>query len=77
MKEWTSLIRPEDKEVMDRANARVDEFIRFRTELVRISREVNLVEFAQLGRQRRQSQQPHRAQQGDLHARHVERQLHA
>ena len=44
MKEWTSLIRPEDKEVMDRANARVDEFIRFRTELVRISREVNLVE---------------------------------
>ena len=44
MKEWTSLIRPEDKEIMDRANARVDEFIRFRTELVRISREVNLKE---------------------------------
>jgi methyl-accepting chemotaxis protein len=44
MKEWTSLIRPEDKEIMDRANARVEEFIRFRTELVRISREVNLVE---------------------------------
>jgi methyl-accepting chemotaxis protein len=44
MREWTSLIRPEDKATMDRANARVEEFIRFRTELVRLSREVNLVE---------------------------------
>ena len=42
MKEWTSLIRAEDKATMDRANARVDEFIRFRTELVRLSREENL-----------------------------------
>jgi methyl-accepting chemotaxis protein len=44
MKEWTSLIRPEDKAIMDRANARVEEFVRFRTELVRLSREVNLKE---------------------------------
>ena len=34
---------------MDRANARVDEFIRFRTELVRMSREVNLVELRNWG----------------------------
>jgi methyl-accepting chemotaxis protein len=44
VKEWTSLIRPEDKERMDRVNARIEEFIRLRTELVRLSREVNLVE---------------------------------
>jgi methyl-accepting chemotaxis protein len=49
MKEWTSLIRPEDKTTMDRANAHVDEFIRFRTELVRLSREVNLVESRNFG----------------------------
>ena len=42
MKEWTSLIRPEDKDTMDRANARVAEFVRFRTELVRLSREAKL-----------------------------------
>ena len=29
---------------MERANARVDEFIRFRTELVRLSREATLAE---------------------------------
>jgi methyl-accepting chemotaxis protein len=44
MREWTSLIRPEDKATMDRTNARIEEFIRLRTELVRLSREVNLVE---------------------------------
>lgn len=42
--EWTSLIRPEDKESMDRVNARIEEFIRLRTELVRLAREVNLVD---------------------------------
>ena len=42
--EWTSLIRPEDKERMDRVNARIEEFIRLRTELVRLAREVNLVD---------------------------------
>ncbi len=49
MKEWTSLIRPEDQATMDRANARVDEFIRFRTELVRLSREANLKESRAFG----------------------------
>jgi methyl-accepting chemotaxis protein len=44
MKEWTSLIRPEDKATMERANARVAEFVRFRTELVRLSREAALPE---------------------------------
>ena len=51
MKEWTSLIRPEDKATMDRANARVAEFVRFRTELVRLSREAALRRGARVGRQ--------------------------
>ncbi|HEY0525036.1 MAG TPA: methyl-accepting chemotaxis protein [Stellaceae bacterium] len=44
MVQWTALIEPEDKATMDRANDRVDEFIRFRTELVRLSREATLPE---------------------------------
>jgi methyl-accepting chemotaxis protein len=42
MKEWTALTEAEDSAIMTRANARVDEFIKFRTELVRLSREVSL-----------------------------------
>ena len=49
MKEWTSLILPEDKETMDRANARVAEFVKFRTELVRLSREATLPEAREFG----------------------------
>jgi methyl-accepting chemotaxis protein len=49
MKEWTSLIRPEDRDTMDRANARVAEFIRFRIELVRLSREATLPEARAFG----------------------------
>ena len=49
MKEWASLIRPEDKATMERANARVAEFVRFRTELVRLSREATLPESRAFG----------------------------
>jgi methyl-accepting chemotaxis protein len=49
MKEWTSLIPPEDKEMMDRANARVAEFVKVRTELVRLSREASLAEAREFG----------------------------
>ena len=38
MAEWTSLIDPQDAPGMVRANARVAEYIAFRTELVRLSR---------------------------------------
>jgi len=44
MAEWTQFTEPEDTELMRRANARADEFIKFRTELVRLSREANLPE---------------------------------
>jgi methyl-accepting chemotaxis protein len=44
MAEWTDFAEPEDKDKMDRANARADEFIKFRTELVRLSREATLEE---------------------------------
>ncbi len=44
MKDWTALDEPEDKAAMDRANAAVDQFIRFRTELVRLSRQATLPE---------------------------------
>jgi methyl-accepting chemotaxis protein len=44
MKEWTTLAEPEDKAAMDRASARVDEFIKFRSELVRLSRQATLPE---------------------------------
>jgi methyl-accepting chemotaxis protein len=49
MKEWTSLIRPEDRATMERANARVAEFVQFRTELVRLSREATLPESRAFG----------------------------
>jgi methyl-accepting chemotaxis protein len=49
MKEWTSLIGSEDRETMERANARVAEFVRFRTELVRLSREATLPEARDFG----------------------------
>jgi methyl-accepting chemotaxis protein len=39
MKRWTTLIEPQDAATMERANARVEEFIEFRSELVRLSRE--------------------------------------
>jgi methyl-accepting chemotaxis protein len=42
MRDWTVLAEPEDRAIMSRANARVDEFIKFRTELVRLSRETSL-----------------------------------
>ena len=44
MAEWTDFAEPEDMDKMDRANARADEFIKFRTELVRLSRESTLEE---------------------------------
>ena len=49
MKDWTALIDPDDQAAMDRANARVQEFIRFRTELVRLSREATLPEAREFG----------------------------
>ncbi|HEX3860115.1 MAG TPA: methyl-accepting chemotaxis protein [Stellaceae bacterium] len=49
MAEWTGFSDPADKMLMDRANARADEFIRFRTELVRLSREATLPEAREFG----------------------------
>jgi methyl-accepting chemotaxis protein len=49
MRQWTDLIGPEDKATMDRANARVAEFVRFRSELVRLSREATLPEARAFG----------------------------
>jgi methyl-accepting chemotaxis protein len=42
MREWTAQAEPEDRAIMSRTNARVDEFVKFRTELVRLSRESSL-----------------------------------
>lgn len=42
MQRWSALVEPDDAALMERANARVEEFIRFRTELVRLSREASL-----------------------------------
>jgi methyl-accepting chemotaxis protein len=42
MREWTAQAEPEDRAIMGRANARVDEFVKFRTELVRLSRDSSL-----------------------------------
>ncbi len=44
MAEWTALSDPQDRELMIRANARADEFIGIRAELVRLSREAALPE---------------------------------
>ena len=44
MAEWTEFTEPEDAALMQRANARADEFIKFRSELVRLSREATLPE---------------------------------
>jgi methyl-accepting chemotaxis protein len=44
MKQWAMLIEPEDATLMQRADARVKEFVQFRTELVRLSRDATLVE---------------------------------
>ena len=44
MAEWTDYTEKEDSDKMDRANARADEFIKFRSELVRLSREATLEE---------------------------------
>ncbi|HTJ03220.1 MAG TPA: methyl-accepting chemotaxis protein, partial [Methylovirgula sp.] len=49
MKQWTALTEPEDQAVMERANARIDEFIRFRTELVHLSRQATLPEARAFG----------------------------
>src|SRR5205814_8418612 len=40
MAEWKEHVAPEDRESFARAQARADEFIRFRTELVRLGNEV-------------------------------------
>jgi len=42
MRDWTVLTEPEDRATMSRVNARIDEFVKFRTELVRLSRESSL-----------------------------------
>jgi hypothetical protein len=39
MREWTALIDPENAAAMQRVNDRVAEYIAFRTELVRLSRQ--------------------------------------
>jgi methyl-accepting chemotaxis protein len=44
MRQWTALIEPADAQLMERANARVNEFVTFRSELVRLSREATLPE---------------------------------
>jgi len=44
MIEWTGLAEPSQKADMDRANARATEFIQFREELVRLSRQSTLAE---------------------------------
>jgi methyl-accepting chemotaxis protein len=49
MKQWTALTEPDDAAIMTRANVRVDEFIKFRTELVRLSREASLPEARAFG----------------------------
>jgi methyl-accepting chemotaxis protein len=49
MRQWTDLIGAEDKATMDRANARIAEFVRFRRELVRLSREATLPEARAFG----------------------------
>ncbi|HLJ65179.1 MAG TPA: methyl-accepting chemotaxis protein [Stellaceae bacterium] len=49
MRRWEALIPEADKETMARAKARVDEFIKFRKELVRLSREATLPEARAFG----------------------------
>src|SRR5215471_14692928 len=49
MAEWTEFTEAEDMDKIDRANARADEFIKFRTELVRLSRESTLEEARAFG----------------------------
>ncbi len=49
MRDWTELVEPEDMEVMQRANARIAEFIGFRSELARLSREATLPEARAFG----------------------------
>ena len=49
MQEWTKLIDSENVDAMGRLNARVQEFIGFRTELVRLSREATLPEARAFG----------------------------
>src|SRR5215469_6593530 len=49
MAEWTDYTEKEDMDKMDRANARADEFIKFRSELVRLSREATLEEARAFG----------------------------
>lgn len=49
MQEWTDFTEKEDMDKMDRANARADEFIKFRTELVRLSRDATIDEARQYG----------------------------
>jgi methyl-accepting chemotaxis protein len=49
MKQWTAVTESADAAIMTRASARVHEFIKFRTELVRLSREVSLPEARAFG----------------------------
>lgn len=49
MQRWTALVGPADAEVMQRANDRIAEYIGFRTELVRLSREATLPEARAFG----------------------------
>ncbi len=44
MKEWSAIDEPDDKAAMARADAQVDDFIKFRSELVRLSRQASLPE---------------------------------
>ena len=49
MKRWDALIPDADKDVMARAKARIDEFVGFRRERVRLSREATLAEARAFG----------------------------
>ncbi len=49
MKRWQALIPEADKDTMARAQAKVDEFIAFRKELVRLSREATLAQAREFG----------------------------
>lgn len=44
MEEWRNLLPPERQSELDAATAKVEEFIKYRSELVRLAREVSLVE---------------------------------
>ena len=59
MQEWRAEIRPQDEKLFDNAAKSVEQFIAFRTELVRLAREDTLPAARRVRRQRRKSQRAH------------------